>query len=111
MTAVPEQIYLADALEGSDIDWQLLIVDDDPSLREIVRFALEREGFASIQAADGREALQQFRPDVFESYPSALSIMLRHAAARGTRLHRPRLVTTSGEYKYLGQLQLWRQCH
>ncbi len=38
----------------------ILIVDDDPNLREIVRFALEKEGYASIQAADGKLALEAF---------------------------------------------------
>jgi two-component system OmpR family response regulator len=38
----------------------VLVVDDDPNLREVVRFALEKEGFATVIAADGREALRQF---------------------------------------------------
>jgi two-component system OmpR family response regulator len=38
----------------------ILIVDDDPSLREVVRFALEREGFQTLQAGDGRQALELF---------------------------------------------------
>ncbi len=38
----------------------ILIVDDDPHLREIVRFALEKEGFPSLQAEDGRKALEMF---------------------------------------------------
>ena len=35
----------------------ILIVDDDPRLRDLVRIALERAGFATIAAADGRSAL------------------------------------------------------
>ena len=35
----------------------ILIVDDDPRLRDLVRIALERAGFATIAAADGRAAL------------------------------------------------------
>lgn len=42
-------------------DQLILIVDDDPNLREIVRFALEKEGFASVQASDGQQALEMFR--------------------------------------------------
>jgi two-component system OmpR family response regulator len=45
----------------------VLVVDDDPNLREIVRFALEKEGFPAITAADGREALRLFearQPDL-----------------------------------------------
>jgi two-component system, OmpR family, response regulator len=45
----------------------ILIVDDDPHIREVVRFALENAGFITAQAADGREAVEQFlavRPDL-----------------------------------------------
>jgi two-component system, OmpR family, response regulator len=45
----------------------ILIVDDDPHIREVVRFALETAGFITAQAADGREAVEQFlavRPDL-----------------------------------------------
>jgi two-component system OmpR family response regulator len=46
---------------------QILIADDDPHIREVVRFALENAGFSTIQAADGRETIDQFmsnRPDL-----------------------------------------------
>lgn len=36
---------------------KLLIVDDDPHIRELVRVFLQREGFTLYEAADGREAL------------------------------------------------------
>jgi two-component system OmpR family response regulator len=45
----------------------ILIVDDDPHIREVVRFALENAGYITAQAADGREAVEQFlsvRPDL-----------------------------------------------
>ncbi len=38
----------------------ILIVDDDPAIRELVRFALHRAGFATAEAADGRAALARF---------------------------------------------------
>ena len=38
----------------------ILVVDDDPHIREVVRFALAREGFAVAEAADGAEALRAF---------------------------------------------------
>src|SRR5271157_2825612 len=46
---------------------QILIADDDPHIREVVRFALENAGFNTLQAADGRETIKQFmseRPDL-----------------------------------------------
>jgi two-component system OmpR family response regulator len=36
---------------------KVLVVDDDPHIRELVRIFLEREGFDVIEAADGLEAL------------------------------------------------------
>ncbi|TNE88787.1 MAG: response regulator transcription factor [Deltaproteobacteria bacterium] len=38
---------------------EILIVDDEPHLREIVRYALEREGYAVREASDGRVALAE----------------------------------------------------
>jgi len=39
---------------------RILIVDDDPRIREIVRFALSREGFGTLEAGDGAAALALF---------------------------------------------------
>lgn len=39
---------------------RILVVDDDPHLREVVRFALEQAGFEPIEAKNGREALERF---------------------------------------------------
>ncbi|HEV8027037.1 MAG TPA: response regulator [Stellaceae bacterium] len=39
---------------------RILIVDDDPAIREVVRFALDRAGFEIAQAGDGRSALEHF---------------------------------------------------
>jgi len=40
---------------------EVLLVDDDPSLREVVRYALTRAGYRVQEAKDGREALLAFR--------------------------------------------------
>lgn len=45
----------------------ILIADDDPHIREVVRFALENAGFQTAQAADGKETVERFlslRPDL-----------------------------------------------
>jgi len=39
----------------------ILVVDDEPTLRETLAESLEHEGFAVVQAADGREAVAAFR--------------------------------------------------
>jgi len=45
----------------------VLVVDDDPDIRELLFTALEDEGFEVVPAGNGREALaiiRTFRPDV-----------------------------------------------
>ena len=44
----------------SDPAARILLVEDEPSLVETVRYALEREGFVVVLARDGREALDRF---------------------------------------------------
>jgi DNA-binding response OmpR family regulator len=39
----------------------ILVVDDERTLRETLADSLEAEGFSVFQAADGREAIEQFR--------------------------------------------------
>jgi len=49
------------------VDELLLIVEDDPSLREVIRLGLEGEGFRAVAAEDGPSALMAFvsqRPDL-----------------------------------------------
>jgi len=41
----------------------VLIVDDEPTVRETVAYDLEREGFHVVTAADGGEALERFRSE------------------------------------------------
>lgn len=39
---------------------KILIVDDDPAIRDVVRFALTRAGFEVVEAVDGPAALERF---------------------------------------------------
>lgn len=46
---------------------KILLVDDDPHIRDMVRFALAREGFSVVEAENGVEALRRAedeRPDL-----------------------------------------------
>ena len=38
----------------------ILVVDDDPQIRAVVRFAIEREGFRVVEAGNGRDAVEAF---------------------------------------------------
>ncbi|MDR6939742.1 response regulator transcription factor [Arcanobacterium hippocoleae] len=42
----------------------LMLVEDEPTLRETLAFNLEREGFAVVQASDGAQALDKFSPSI-----------------------------------------------
>lgn len=37
--------------------FSILVADDDPHIRELLRFYLHKEGYKALEAADGREAL------------------------------------------------------
>lgn len=39
----------------------ILVVDDDPHIREVVCFALKKAGFATVEAGDGEQALARFQ--------------------------------------------------
>lgn len=46
---------------------KVLLADDDPALREVVRYTLDRAGYQVVEASDGRKALDLFgrvAPDV-----------------------------------------------
>jgi CheY-like chemotaxis protein len=45
---------------------QLLIVDDDPSIRKLLRLVAERKGFSVDVAADGVEALERLHETRYE---------------------------------------------
>jgi two-component system response regulator MtrA len=45
------------------VDATILLVEDDPSIREITKLGLEDAGFAVHTAVDGEEALTRFRHD------------------------------------------------
>ncbi len=42
---------------------KIMIVDDDPNIRELVSALLQNYGFAACEAADGRDALQKMAQD------------------------------------------------
>ncbi|MEJ8543948.1 response regulator transcription factor [Brevibacillus borstelensis] len=55
---------------------KLLIVDDDPHIRELVRVFLQNEGFDILEAADGRDALAVMESDQADLV--VLDIMMPH---------------------------------
>jgi two-component system OmpR family response regulator len=42
---------------------KILIVDDDAHIREVVSFALQKAGYATVTAENGRQALEKFRTE------------------------------------------------
>ena len=49
--------------DNPSVEAHVLIVEDDPSLREIIRLGLEVEGFSVVTASDGPSALSIFASD------------------------------------------------
>jgi two-component system, OmpR family, alkaline phosphatase synthesis response regulator PhoP len=41
--------------------WRVLVVEDEADIRELIRYNLEREGFAVEEAADGAQAFERIR--------------------------------------------------
>jgi two-component system response regulator MtrA len=48
------------------VDARILIVEDDPSIREVTAIGLAAAGFAVTTASDGVEGLERFRSDPFD---------------------------------------------
>lgn len=46
---------------------KVLLVEDDATLRELLRRTLDRGGFGVVTAANGREALARFRETTFQA--------------------------------------------
>jgi two-component system OmpR family response regulator len=45
------------------LTYRILIVDDDPHIREVINVALRKAGMAVVEARDGKEALARFARD------------------------------------------------
>lgn len=48
------------------LEKHILVVDDEPSVGQSIRFLLEADGYVVEQAASGYEALGLFEPDKFD---------------------------------------------
>ena len=60
-------VQMSTPLDRPITDAEILIVDDDPRLREVVRYALSQAGFRVREAGDGRSALAEIerqQPDL-----------------------------------------------
>lgn len=55
---------------------KILIVDDDPNIRELLRFYLQRENYSTIEAADGQEAIDLLEQE--QVHLALVDIMMPH---------------------------------
>jgi len=60
----------------------ILVVDDDPQIREVVAFALRKEGFSTLTAASGVEAIHVFE----RAAPDALVLDILMPEMDGTEV-------------------------
>ena len=70
--------------EGSRTGSKILVVEDEPDIRELVRYNLEQEGFRVVEAADGERALEIVRKEK----PALLILDLMLPGMDGLRLCR-----------------------
>ena len=75
----------------------ILVVDDDPHIREVVRFALEKAGFAVVEASDGREAMERFG----EATPALVILDILMPELDGTEVCRQLRQTTTTPIVFL----------
>ncbi|ASK61566.1 DNA-binding response regulator [Virgibacillus phasianinus] len=54
----------------------ILLVDDDPHIRELLRFYLQKEGYRTLEAEDGQAALQQLEEQTI--HLAVVDIMMPH---------------------------------
>ncbi|WP_206207716.1 response regulator transcription factor [Virgibacillus indicus] len=54
----------------------ILIVDDDPHIRELLRFYLQKEGYQTMEAADGQEAIAHLEANRIQL--AIVDIMMPH---------------------------------
>jgi CheY-like chemotaxis protein len=62
---------------------RIMIVDDDPTTRFVLKLILEKEGHAIVEANDGEKALEMIRPDAL---PDIVATDLRMPVLSGTEL-------------------------
>ncbi len=67
---------------------KILIVDDEPGLRDLVRINLEHEGFAVVQAENGRLGLGAVREELPDMV--ILAVMMPEMDGWETSSHRCR---------------------
>ena len=60
---------------------RILVADDEPAMRKVVRDALEREGHEVIAAIDGQEALERFEENTFDLVVTDLAMPRRDGMA------------------------------
>ncbi len=63
-------------------DPTILVVDDDPNIREVVRFALDKAGFSTRMASDGAEAIAAFE----EHHPDLIVLDVLMPELDGTQV-------------------------
>ncbi len=73
---------------------RVLVADDEPAIRKVVRDAFEREGHEVVAAIDGQEALERFEEGGFDlvvtdlAMPGSAAWSSSRRSAGGSPRHR-----------------------
>lgn len=73
--STPEEAWYTQVVTGSSAKGRVLIMDDDPMVREVAGEMLGLLGYDSVSVSDGREALEAYRTARKESNPFTCVIM------------------------------------
>jgi CheY-like chemotaxis protein len=80
----------------------ILIADDDAAVRGILRAALERAGYVTVEAADGNEALTALRTMQFDLLIADIAmperVSLEMIEALRYERNSPKLIAMSGDW-------------
>ena len=86
---------------------RILVIDDEATIRELLRFVLEEEGYEVIEAADGAEGLQRYQADPTDLVITDLMMPGMHGLELLEALRRmvptPALLAISGDWEALTQ--------
>ena len=78
------------------VDWPILLIEDEPSVTAFLRAALERRGYAVVNAASGAEGLERLTDG---QYSGVISDIRMPGSVNGAEVHawiqqnRPELCT------------------
>ena len=74
---------------------RLLIVEDDPDIRALIRALLRKESTTIVEAADGERAMDELQRNEYDAVILDIMLPRHNAELIRTLPHRPRVIVVS----------------